>query len=147
MTTKKVTSKFDVFGFKNDRKECKPLTTQDIGSYEHFTYLKAISVCTNPSVRAWLPELNNIAFGQLNSKQKCMSITSFDGMSMWGPWNLPTKKCIVNNDKFIDKIMKVLDCSHSDATHMINSGVVNEVDINNAYMTLYEDPLKPKRVG
>lgn len=131
--------KFDAFDFMNKRKDSVEPTDSDLLLYNHFTFNRAMSMSRNIFVTGTVLNTNSMAFSKLTKKQQCLSITSLDGIYLGGKWALPRKEFVKSTTDYYDKIIKVFDCSMSQAKSMVLSKLVDPVDIDEAFSALFDE--------
>lgn len=76
-----------------------------------------------------------------------MAFTALNGRYLAGKWVLPKREKKEASKEFIENVMLVMDCSHSDATLMVRMGQIVPKDIEACMATLYDlKKTQPKKV-
>ena len=137
-------AEFDKFAFVRNRLYGIHPSDTDLDKFDLFSTNVVISMSQDPYIEEFLNKTNSLKFSKLNKKTQCMAFTSLDGKQLMGKWALPKAESKAESKSYIEKVMKVLDCSVSDAEVMTKAGTLNKFDVDMAYDAMYSD-IKPKR--
>lgn len=130
--------RFNPFDFIQNRYKSIPPTDSEIEGFDLYMTNNVLSMSKDPCVPDVLRITNTIKFSHLSKKQQCLAFTSLNGKYLAGKWVLPKREKKEASKEFIDKVMLVLDCSHSEAQLMVKMNQVDPKHIEACMITLFD---------